>query len=441
MALSLFLVVATAKANNKATSSHADVVFKRARPMVFQIKTATTANSPKTSYGSGFVVSKDGLLATNYHVVATAVQDEDRRYSIFVKIGKDNIPANVVAFDIINDLALVKIERVFEEALDINPKGVKVGEKIFSIGLPKDLEMSIVEGNYNGVLKEGVYRNILMSSPINSGMSGGPTLNKRGEVIGVNVSILLDSQNISFSVPSENVLKLIEEYEKGGKESVDKKVDEIVEKQLFSVQNHLLEDMLKGDNKNGQLGRWEFLAPPKSVKCWSNNKNDKKKTYNWKTQVCYLNKASYIRDDTYSGSYEIRYMSLENKKQNGIQYYNKIRAFYNDAGKYSNVFLRFYNTDVYTKYDCNEQIIVNSASIPFKINYCMRAFIKYKNLYNIYFKAVSLLKGRNAFIMKARLEGFSKENILKFIKKQISTIKITDNEVEMKFDENDEAEE
>ena len=98
--------------------------------------------------------------------------------------GKKTIKADVVAFDIVNDLALLKVPVKFSQVLKVRPGAVKDGDKIFSIGLPKDLGMSIVEGNYNGILKEGIYENILMSSPINSGMSGGPTLNKNSDVVG-----------------------------------------------------------------------------------------------------------------------------------------------------------------------------------------------------------------------------------------------------------------
>ena len=293
-------------------------LFQSVRPLVFQIKTAVSKDSPKSSYGSGWVVDKKGLLMTNYHVISSALQDEDKQYKVFVTIKGKTYQVKVVAFDVVNDLALLKIDYRFRRDLRLNLKKMKQGQKLYSLGLPKDLNLSIVEGVYNGIIKQGIYENILMSSPINSGMSGGPTVNRKGEVVGVNVSILLESQNISFCVPVHLVTKLLKRYRTQGEIDLKKGLHKEIERQLTKVQEALMEGIFKSKGKTKSIGRWTFAPPPHSLKPWSSNENDKNKTVNIRKQVYYLSKASFIKDETYSGSYEIRLQSLKNKKSNGV---------------------------------------------------------------------------------------------------------------------------
>ena len=178
IAIILLLLSTVVLANNEKDN---DLLYKKVKPYVYQVKTSQNAESSKASYGTGFVVDgEEGLLLTNYHVVSTYIQDEDDRYKIFVTDNDEVQEAEVLDFSVTYDLALIKVKKKYKGQLKLREETPGRGETIYSMGLPKDLNISLVEGNYNGVIKSGIYERILMSTPVNSGMSGGPLSINRG---------------------------------------------------------------------------------------------------------------------------------------------------------------------------------------------------------------------------------------------------------------------
>lgn len=401
------------------TSSLTSRLFRIVRPAVFQIKTSLAANSPKASYGSGFVISKKGILVTNYHVIHSALQDKEDNYKIFLVSKGQSIEAKIIGVDSTRDLALIKVDRLFKTSLKMATTPMKKGEKIYSVGLPKDLNISISEGNYNGTIKYGVYEQIHMSSPINSGMSGGPTVNRRGEVVGVNVSVLMNSQNISFSVPAKFINVLLKNLD--SEMDAKKNIDRIIENQLIMVQDSLIEDMKRNMSKVNHIDQWKIAPPSKSLKCWSSYKNESKSSYKINHQLCSLKANSYIKDSFYSGDYEIHYASVRNKRRNGLQFFSLLNYLYNNNSNLENG----QNEDsrsLLTQFDCSEKIVVNSQKITFKVNFCIQGYVKYPQLYSANFKAVTLGKNKNTLIMKAVLRGFQAKNIKDFIYYHLSQV-------------------
>ncbi len=420
----LFILVFFTNIHCFARSEQA--LFNQVSPSIFQIKTSTDGASSKASYGSGFAIEKDGLLVTNYHVVSTSLQQEDQKYNIYVIIDESPILAQIVSVDTIHDLALLKINHLFKKTLQLTKKNPLVGETIFSLGLPKDLKLSLVKGTFNGVIKNSLYERILMSSPINAGMSGGPTLNIKSQVIGVNVSVLRQSQNISFCVPVIHVFNLINTYKKNKFKSLKENIHPILESQLFEIQQKLIADMTQNKGENSKLDNWTFASPSTSLKCWSKNEKEKNKTFEYKQQTCHLPADAYISDTLSSGSYNLNFISLNNIKRTKIQFYNMLKATYNnttydfrDESPFTS------NKEVISRYSCDNQIVVNHDNIPFKINFCINTYIKYQGLYNIIIKGMTLLKGNEAFFFVFNLQGFSKENIEKFIHYQLDHISFT----------------
>ncbi len=158
------------------------------------------------SGGSGFVVSDDGFVVTNYHVI----EDADR---ILVKMADDSIeyPAAVVGTDPTTDLALLKIEprqKIVAITLGDSDR-LRVGEWVIAIGNPLDYAHTITVGvvSAKGRKLRGLSRDpsldnyIQTDAAINRGNSGGPLLNLRGEAVGINSAISVAGQGISFAIP------------------------------------------------------------------------------------------------------------------------------------------------------------------------------------------------------------------------------------------------
>ena len=163
-----------------------EAVFERFKPSVLTIEVHPLQGQARSVLGSGYVVGPSRIV-TNYHVVSSYVQHPGR-YRLQVKSGSEAKPAQLLAFDLINDLALLEAE-VRAPPLKLAASSGSPGAPIIAFGNPEGLGLSLIEGVFNGFAEKGFVDRMLLSMPLNSGMSGGPILSARHEVVGTNVSV------------------------------------------------------------------------------------------------------------------------------------------------------------------------------------------------------------------------------------------------------------
>lgn len=174
--------------------------------------------------GTGFVISTDGLIVTNKHVVA----DTSAKYKVITS-SNDIIEVVNIYRDPVTDLAILKVNKAGLTPLKLGDSGkIKVGQTVIAIGTALGEFRSTVT---TGVIS-GLGRGITAGSPfegsekldnviqtdaaINPGNSGGPLLNSSGEVIGVNVAVSQSAQNIGFALPINMVKDSIDEFKTTG---------------------------------------------------------------------------------------------------------------------------------------------------------------------------------------------------------------------------------
>ena len=194
-------------------ASVAERVYAAAKPRLLQIRTLVIAADRQSSIGSGFLVSADGLAVTNYHVVSQyALEPATYRLEYGAADGSRG-ELKLVAIDVANDLALVRVDRRDQPSFEFDDRAVRgevpKGERLYSMGNPLDLGFTIVEGTYNGPVERSYNERIHFSGAINPGMSGGPTVTADGHVVGINVSKQLGSELVSFLVPARFAAKLL----------------------------------------------------------------------------------------------------------------------------------------------------------------------------------------------------------------------------------------
>jgi S1-C subfamily serine protease len=183
------------------------------------------SQSQNEDTGSGIVVSGNGTILTNYHVVENAV-----KVTVSFEKGK-SVEAKVVGTDPSNDLAVLRIPT---DGLSLHPltlgdsSAVQVGDPVYAIGNPFDLERTLTTGVISALQRQitapngFTIDNVLQTdAPINPGNSGGPLLNTAGEVIGINSQIETGgsgdgSVGIGFSIPINTAKQELPELEKGG---------------------------------------------------------------------------------------------------------------------------------------------------------------------------------------------------------------------------------
>jgi S1-C subfamily serine protease len=178
-----------------------------------------------TATGSGIVIDANGTILTNYHVVENAV-----KVTVSFEKGK-SVEAKVVGKDPSDDLAILRIPT---DGLVLHPlklgdsSTVEVGDPVYAIGNPFDLERTLTTGVISALQREITAPNgftinhvLQTDAPINPGNSGGPLLNINGEVIGINSQIETGSSGggsvgIGFSIPINTAKSKIATLEKGG---------------------------------------------------------------------------------------------------------------------------------------------------------------------------------------------------------------------------------
>ncbi len=178
---------------------------KMARPSLVVIK-HTGRDGQQQGLGSGFVVSADGLIATNFHVIGEA-----RPITVQLENGKE-YPVKVVhASDRTLDLALLKINAKDLTPLELGDSDrLKEGQAIVVLGHPRGLKNSVVSGILSGRPKVEKQTMLQLAIPIEAGNSGGPVLDRQGKVHGI---VTLKSQitpNLGFAMPVNDLKRLLQ---------------------------------------------------------------------------------------------------------------------------------------------------------------------------------------------------------------------------------------
>jgi serine protease Do len=171
--------------------------------------------------GTGFLISEDGYIVTNFHVI-------DGAEKIDVRHNKERFTARVVGRDPATDLALLKIDS--HERFVALPLGdsdrLRVGEWVMAIGDPITFDKTVTVGVVSAKDRQGIsadqttrsFENFIQTdAAINLGNSGGPLINVHGEVVGINTAIYRPAQNIGFAVPVNTLRTILPQLKDKGK--------------------------------------------------------------------------------------------------------------------------------------------------------------------------------------------------------------------------------
>lgn len=206
----------TGIAKSVSDNTTARTVYDGAKNSVAYIAVATQQGQ---GAGSGFVVSDDGLIVTNEHVVDGATQ-------IGVKLGTDGKlqSAQVIATDPSHDLALIKVDQTGLTPLKL-ADGANVGDNVFAVGSPFGLDQTLTTGIVSALNRDiqapdgsTITGAIQTDAAINPGNSGGPLLDEDGQVIGVNSQIASQSggsTGVGFAISADTVKQFLDAAKNG----------------------------------------------------------------------------------------------------------------------------------------------------------------------------------------------------------------------------------
>jgi S1-C subfamily serine protease len=175
--------------------------------------------------GSGFLVTADGMVVTNKHVVSDLSAD----YTVITNDGKEH-PAKVLALDPVNDVAVIKIDGTGYPTLNFGDSGnLQIGQTVIAIGNSLgEFSNTVSRGIISGLRRnltagsglgdtERLTNIIQTDAAINPGNSGGPLLDINGNIIGINVAMAQGAQNVGFAIPSNQIKKVVDQIKTTGK--------------------------------------------------------------------------------------------------------------------------------------------------------------------------------------------------------------------------------
>jgi serine protease Do len=238
IAVILFTLPVSAQSSLQALSTQLEELSARVRPAVVQILSngyaaAEDGASVRQSSGSGFVVSPDGLIVTNAHVVtgATRVQVHlpaptfQKGAKSIVKARGPLVRATVLGLDTETDIALLKVEATGLPAVTFaDSDRVRQGQLVLAMGHPLGLEeavgMGVISATARQLKTDDPVIYLQTDAPINPGNSGGPLIDMEGRVVGINTLILTQSggsEGVGFAVPSNIVRTVTDQLRSNGR--------------------------------------------------------------------------------------------------------------------------------------------------------------------------------------------------------------------------------
>jgi len=372
------------------------------RDRVVQVQVIERQSQSKSGIGSGFLAGPPGFIITNYHVIAD-LANQPGDYEAWY-LGEDGHRGllQLVNVDVVHDLALLKSQDQLPAPLAIATDVPRQGTRLYSMGFPYDIGLTIVEGTYNGMLEKSLYERMHFTGSINPGMSGGPVLNHDGEVIGINVATA--GNQVGFLVPARFASQLLagSSTEPATMESLHRAISQQLQANQSAITDKLLSGKfsttrLKDFQVAGELANW--------MSCWGNSLQNGNDAIRHVYYQCQSQDDIFLSGSLSTGVIRFQHDLLSTDRLHPLRFYHQLekRSYYPQ--------LRLDGTEeTVTRYQCQSGFIEQSG-MNMKSVFCVRAYRKLPGIYDAYLYLTSLVEGQEALQTTLVLAGFSWENL------------------------------
>ena len=373
---------ATADAEDRGNlSASARRIYDIGRPRLLQVRTLLRDQDSQASVGSGSLVGPNGLILTNYHVVSQVALEPQRYRLNFQTVDGVTGALQLVAFDVVHDLALV---RMAKPPADIAARGLfefrppttalPQGERIFSLGNPLDVGFVVVEGTYNGLVERSFLPQILFSGSLNPGMSGGPVLDDKGHIVGVNVATRRDGQQIAFLVPAEFAQALIARG--ANAKPITGSVENEMARQLLQHQQQLTSRFVALPWRETKHAHYSVPVPQEDfMRCWGSSNPSESKGLSFERSDCQMDTAIFINEQLRTGDLSVRHEVYDGSKLGALRYAQEAGMSFRNEGMGR-------RTHDLTAPKCQEDFVENQG-LPMRTVMCLRAYRHLPGLYDV----------------------------------------------------------
>jgi serine protease Do len=390
-------------------------IFKQFSEHVVKIEVVETGSAAKASVGTGFFASGRGDIITNYHVVSKLIHSADRYRVEVTNPSGQSSAANVLGVDVVYDLAVLRTDRHPKGFLTLETKPIEQGTRLYSLGHPRDLGLTIVEGTYNGLLRHTLYPKVHFTGSLNPGMSGGPTLTHAGTVIGVNVAT--EGEQISFLVPAERALALLEKTARVENRPLNGFLAEVGQ-QIQANQARYLAGMFSSKTPNISLGPYTLPTKPADFfRCWADAVRRKELPYVAVTHDCSTDDYIFVSSEQSSGIVRFYHQLLSTAELYPPQFFN----LYSAQVQAGNTAV-FGNEEEVTPFRCQTRNVQTQQG-KVKAVLCARQYVKLPGLYDAVFRVATLGATNVGLVSTLSLSGVSFENIEALSRRYMESIK------------------
>ncbi|MES2296108.1 MAG: serine protease [Pseudomonadota bacterium] len=385
-------------------SSSAQKLYSAAKADLLQIRMLLKNGRSQSSVGSGFMIGTSRLVLTNYHVVSQLALDPDVYVGEFVATDGARGPVELLAVDVLHDLAVVRINRSGSGFFTIPEHLAKLtqGQYLYSLGNPLDLGFAISEGAYNGIITRSFYDQLMFTGPINAGMSGGPSVTVDGAVAGVNVSKRRDGELVSFLVPVRYAQDLLAKV--AAQAPPPKDFNPLIAQQLLTHQSGMVDRLLATPLSIKTIG--PYLVPVRDsdqVRCWGRSNVKSESTFTADTMNCAMESAIFVSDSQQTGHVAMTHQYVRSSSLDALRF----AALASTQFKADNLG-RSKNSRL-TAAACTEQF-VKTSTLPLRAVMCVRAYRKFAGLYNFTLLTASTDDAHASLQSRLDVAGVSFEN-------------------------------
>lgn len=297
------------------------------------------------------------------------------------------------------------------------------GQAVLSMGNPRDLGMTVIEGTYNGLLPHSFYSRILFSGSINPGMSGGPAINNKGELVGINVAT--SGNQLSFLVPVKYLQRLIKRT-KAPQPDIMKRI----EIQLIENQQQLMSSILESNWPIATVGEVQVTGEMTSfIRCWGGADDNEKARYRMVYSRCFGDDRVYMARDFSTGMISYEFYWFESRDLNALQFYNRFEQSFSGASP-SNYASEKHVGD----FSCHDGFVLIPPSkdtglesseprdTEWKSILCARPYKQFPDLYDVMLMAATVDQSQQGLIAHFSLGGVDKKLALDFTRRFMERI-------------------
>ncbi len=389
-------------------------VYEQARSQLLQIRTVLKGRASQTSVGSGFIVTREGHIITNFHVVSEAALEPATHDLVYVTADGREARLDILMLDVLHDLALLKPAATGDgksalpgwDVLGFRPAKdtLAQGERMYSLGNPLDVGFAVIEGNYNGMVERSFYPQIFFSGALSGGMSGGPALDQEGRVLGINVARRVDGEQVSFLVPAAYAQQLLERGRNAP--PMQGPADKEITRQLMEHQAVLTERFIGQGWKTATHPRYKVPVPPdRFMRCWGSSEQSRTGGLDFERSDCVMDTRIFVGKFT-TGALSVRHESYDGSKLGTLRFAAR------HSQSFRNENFRRLPAEHMTKPQCHEDFIERDK-LPMRAVVCMRAYKKLPQLYDVAVLVATLDQNQAGVQGRFDAQGVSFANAMK----------------------------